>query len=279
MFTKRYRLIDIARPIDRDKSTIIRWEDLGLIPKARRDSRGWRYYTEEEAKKIIELVKKTNYFRDALNGSNGNGAHPQRMVYIGVVIAVLLMAYQLFTLGFRVMAVTSTSSWFTTVSAGTLAITTASSSNSFTGVSVTFTSQTATAPDLGGARIQDARGSGAGWSFTLSGQDWGELNNQAAGGRHNQLDYDSTGADGNLGKMCMIATNGAIRSQAGQNTAGITKGSTNCFSASVTSLTIYTASSGNGKGDYWITDFSLQQFIPSNPTAQNLTTTLTFTLT
>ena len=57
MFGKKYRLIDIAREIDRDKSTIIRWEDLGLIPAAKRDSRGWRYYNDKEVKAIIELVK------------------------------------------------------------------------------------------------------------------------------------------------------------------------------------------------------------------------------
>ena len=203
-----------------------------------------------------------------------------RFPNVVAIAVVLFISWQLFTLGYRVHAVTTGNvNTFTTVSAGVLQLTSASTSNSFTGVTVLFTSQTGTMPDLGAARVSDARGSGAGWSYTLSGTDWGELNNQAAGGRHNQLDYDSTGSDGNLGKMCLITTNGAVRSQAGQGTTGITKGSTNCFSASVTSLTIYTASSGNGKGDYWITDFSLQQFIPSSPTAQNLTTTLTFTST
>lgn len=93
-----------------------------------------------------------------------------------------------------------------------------------------------------------------------------------------QLDYDGTGSDGNFGKMCMVVASGQIRSEAGQNTSGVTKGSLGCFSAGVTSLSVYTAAGGSGKGDYWITDFSLQQFIPSNPTAQSLTTTLTYTL-
>ena len=273
---KQYRLIDIARQIDRDKSTIIRWEELGLIPQAMRDSRGWRYYSADQVRKIVSLVKETKYFsaqiRDVV------ASRPHRMAYIGVVVGVMFMVYQLFTVGYHAFAATANSNWFTTVTAGTLAITSASTSNSFTGVSVSFSSQTATAADFGAVRVQDARGSGAGWSLALSGADWNELNNNAAGGHIAQLDYDGTGSDGNLGKMCLIVSAGAIRSQAGQSTSSITKGSLSCFSAGVTSISMYTAASSFGKGDYWITDFSLEQFVPSNPTAQNLTTTLTLTL-
>ena len=273
MFDKHYRLIDIARQIDRDKTTIIRWEEMGFLPAAERDSRGWRYYTDAQVKKILDLIKKTNYFRDEDRlAEMGIKARPHRMVYIGVVIAVLLISYQLFTLGTRTLAATANSVWFTTVSAGVLNIVSASTSNSFTGVSVTFSSQTSTASDLGAVRLSDARGSGAGWTLALSGTDW------KAGQDVMQLDYNGTGSNDNLGKMCMVVASGQIRSEAGQNTSGITKGSLGCFSAGVTSLSIYTASATNGKGDYWITDFSLQQFIPSSPTAQNLTTTLTLTL-
>ncbi|MBI4090654.1 MAG: MerR family transcriptional regulator [Candidatus Komeilibacteria bacterium] len=273
MLDKHYRLIDIARQIDRDKTTIIRWEEMGFLPAAERDSRGWRYYTEAQVKKILDLIKKTNYFRDEDRlAEMGIKARPHRMVYIGVVIAVLLISYQLFTLGTRTFAATANSTWFTTVSAGTLSIVSASTSNSFTGVSVSFSSQTSTAPNLGAVEVQDARGSGAGWTIALSGTDW------KAGQDVMQLDYDGTGSNNNLGKMCIIVASGAIQSVAGQDTTGITKGSLGCFSASVTSLSIYTAAAASGKGDYWITDFSLQQFIPSNPTAQNLTTTLTLTL-
>jgi len=201
-----------------------------------------------------------------------------RIPYVCVAFFVVIILVDLLGIGFDALAATSNINVFTTVSAGTLDFVSASSSQSFTGVTVDFTAQTATMPDLGAMRIKDARGSGAGWSLTLGGQDWSELNNSAPGGHHNQLDYDSTGTDGNLGKMCMIVASGQIRSQAGQSTSGITKGSLACFSASVSSLSIYTASATNGKGNYWIMDFSLQQYIPSNPTAQNLTTTLTLTL-
>jgi DNA-binding transcriptional MerR regulator len=83
MLSKKVRLIDIAREIERDKSTIIRWEEMGLIPVASRDSRGWRFYTEEEAHHIIDRVRATHYFK---NNSDQSGlsvkVRPQRMVYI-----------------------------------------------------------------------------------------------------------------------------------------------------------------------------------------------------
>ena len=63
MLAGSYRLKDILKCVDRNKTTLLRWEDEGLIPKAKRDSRGWRCYTEKDIKEIIDLIKKTNYFR------------------------------------------------------------------------------------------------------------------------------------------------------------------------------------------------------------------------
>ena len=63
MKDKKYRLKDIQEKIDRDKTTLIRWEREGLIPKAKRDSRGWRYYSKDEVSRIINKILSTNYFR------------------------------------------------------------------------------------------------------------------------------------------------------------------------------------------------------------------------
>ena len=63
MIAGSYRLQDILQKIDRNKTTLIRWEEEGLIPKAPRDSRGWRCYTPGQVEEIIRLVQKTNYFR------------------------------------------------------------------------------------------------------------------------------------------------------------------------------------------------------------------------
>lgn len=63
MIAGHCRLNDILARIDRNKTTLIRWEEAGLIPKARRDSRGWRYYSAEQVDEIIRLVQETNYFQ------------------------------------------------------------------------------------------------------------------------------------------------------------------------------------------------------------------------
>lgn len=66
MPSKVYKIKDLALRLDRSILTIKRWEKQGLIPKARKDSRGWRIYTEAEVRDILRLVQATNYFR---NGS------------------------------------------------------------------------------------------------------------------------------------------------------------------------------------------------------------------
>ena len=70
MNIKKYRLKDIEEKIDRDKTTLIRWEDKGLIPKAKRDSRGWRYYSKDEVLQIVNRVLSTDYFRNIPTRSN-----------------------------------------------------------------------------------------------------------------------------------------------------------------------------------------------------------------
>ena len=67
MLAGYYHLQDILREIDRNKTTVIRWEEEGLIPKARRDSRGWRCYTKDQVEEILHLVKTTDYFREGHN--------------------------------------------------------------------------------------------------------------------------------------------------------------------------------------------------------------------
>jgi DNA-binding transcriptional MerR regulator len=59
-----YKIKDLALRLDRSILTIKRWEKQGLIPKARKDSRGWRVYTEAEVQAILQKVRETNYFRN-----------------------------------------------------------------------------------------------------------------------------------------------------------------------------------------------------------------------
>ena len=63
MAEKKFYLNELLRRVDRNKTTLIRWEEEGLIPRAKRDSRGWRCYTEREIESIVKLIKDTNYFR------------------------------------------------------------------------------------------------------------------------------------------------------------------------------------------------------------------------
>jgi DNA-binding transcriptional MerR regulator len=63
MASKLYKIGDLALRLDRSILTIKRWEKQGLIPKARKDSRGWRVYTEDEVQAILKKVRESNYFR------------------------------------------------------------------------------------------------------------------------------------------------------------------------------------------------------------------------
>jgi len=63
MASKLYKIGDLALRLDRSILTIKRWEKQGLLPKARKDSRGWRVYTEDEVQAILKKVRESNYFR------------------------------------------------------------------------------------------------------------------------------------------------------------------------------------------------------------------------
>ena len=65
MAAKLYKIGDLALRLDRSILTIKRWEKQGLIPRARKDSRGWRVYTEDEVQTILKKVRESNYFRSA----------------------------------------------------------------------------------------------------------------------------------------------------------------------------------------------------------------------
>ncbi len=276
MFNGKYRIHYIAQKIDRDKSTIIRWEKLGLIPEAKRDSRGWRYYSKGEVEKVIRIIRETNYFQN-LEKFHESGGKIKKMSYGVVAGVVVLMLYSLLSLNLlKVFAnETATTTMYSTVTAGVMDVTLTSSSQSFNegaALSFSFTAQTTAIAAMGAFQLQDARGANTGWGVDLSATDW------KSGQDVMQLDYNGTGADTNLGKMCLITTSGAIKSSGGAAITGNDKGDEGCFSATVSSIDIYDFIAPNGGGQYWITDFRLEQYIPTNPTAQVYTTTLTYTL-
>ena len=46
----------VEKIIDRYRNTILRWELEGQIPHPQKDSRGWRFYTEEDIEKIKQFM-------------------------------------------------------------------------------------------------------------------------------------------------------------------------------------------------------------------------------
>jgi len=56
IFKEVYYVKDVSRIIDRDKSTIFRWEKEGRISFPKRDSRGWRIYSKYDVDKMKRLV-------------------------------------------------------------------------------------------------------------------------------------------------------------------------------------------------------------------------------
>lgn len=72
MAEKKFYLNEILRRVDRNKTTLIRWEEEGLIPRAKRDSRGWRYYNRDEIEQVINLIEEKNYFRKSYETSRSS---------------------------------------------------------------------------------------------------------------------------------------------------------------------------------------------------------------
>jgi DNA-binding transcriptional MerR regulator len=60
------RVKDVEKLIDRDRNTILRWEREGKIPPAQKDSRGWRFYTEQDLENMkIYLRKSSPYWEQS----------------------------------------------------------------------------------------------------------------------------------------------------------------------------------------------------------------------
>ena len=95
------------------------------------------------------------------------------LAYAVAAAFMLLMAFNLFGLGKKaIYAFTNqTTTLFQTVNAGILDVVSASSSQAFGAVNVSFSAQSTTG-NLGAFRVEDARGSGAGWAVNLAGNDW-----------------------------------------------------------------------------------------------------------
>ncbi|NTW14358.1 MAG: MerR family transcriptional regulator [Candidatus Moranbacteria bacterium] len=57
MFGNIYRVKEVTKILDRDRTTIFRWEKEGRIPAPGRDSRGWRIYTDGDLERMRKLMQ------------------------------------------------------------------------------------------------------------------------------------------------------------------------------------------------------------------------------
>jgi len=161
---------------------------------------------------------------------------------------------------------------------GSLALT-ASTSNSFDspGINFSFTNQTAYMTDFGAIQVSDDRGGSPGWTLSLAGADWSKENTSAPGQQHNQLDFDGTGKDDDLGKLCVFPNSANLYAESGSLT-GVNKQADNCYTSGASSRDLIIVANPNGTGVYWLTDMKLEQYFPGTPTSQVYTTTLVLTL-
>jgi len=58
-----FKIRDVAVRVNRNKRSIIRWEQLGKIPPARRTEANDRIYSEEDIQTILNFMKKDTFYR------------------------------------------------------------------------------------------------------------------------------------------------------------------------------------------------------------------------
>ncbi|MCK4591402.1 MAG: hypothetical protein KAT86_06580 [Candidatus Latescibacteria bacterium] len=58
MTSKRYRLQEVANLVGKHRNTILSWLRAGKIPEVNRDTNGWRFWTEENLKEVLEYATK-----------------------------------------------------------------------------------------------------------------------------------------------------------------------------------------------------------------------------
>lgn len=262
----KYRPNDLLSEIDRDKTTLLRWEKRGLIPKARRDSRGWRWYTPEEYHEVLNKVRQTKYF--------GN-------VSPAIVALLALGMGALSLLGFSRFAWGNTNlNMNINITAGTLSVTASSTVETFTSTAYSFTAATSASANVESVNIQDARGGAGSWTFNVSCNDSGrncEWFGPTSRDRfHLNKDVSPVDVPTTSGIMCLDLSGLTCLSVGGDTCTDVTLTSgAPCFKAA-TDITAATGASANG--NYYLKEWDWNQGIPAITSAAVYTTTITYDL-
>ncbi len=271
------KINDLVKALDRDKTTILRWEKQGLIPKAKRDSRGWRFYTEDEYFTIVKKVKETNYFNRRIMA-----------VVVSLIIVVNIFAFLVIS---KFALSNANLNANLNVTAGSLTSTASSTRQSFDSVGYSFSAQSSTAT-VGGAMsagtvlaagVSDTRGGSGIWTFNLSCNDgagecmWRGSKRQDRFQQHVGI---AGGANASAsGIFCVDFTSWrCVKASGPQTCAGNVTPSTGykCFPLAKTDITLATGAAANG--EYWFAESSWQEGLPAAVSASSYTTTLVYDL-
>lgn len=271
-----YKINDLVKALDRDKTTILRWEKEGNIPQAKRDSRGWRYYTEDEFQGILKKVKETRYFN--------------RRVMALVVSLILVVNAISFLVVSQIAWTNSNLNANLNIAAGTLAVTASTSVQTFQGVTYSFSNQSSSATHIGDAsvvkaesvKVSDTRGGAGSWTLNLSCID-GPGECKWRGGTENDRfqqasDLSTTANASSSGILCIDCTTLGCLNTGGPAGCGSIALCTafTCFAASKADITLGTGTGANG--EYYLKEAAWQQGIPDATSASVYTTTLVYDL-
>ncbi|MDD5747259.1 MAG: MerR family transcriptional regulator [Candidatus Omnitrophica bacterium] len=68
MMDGRMSITEAAQQLEVSPKTIMRWEKSGKVKKAKRDWRGWRFYTHEDVEKLKNFKLTVFYETETVQG-------------------------------------------------------------------------------------------------------------------------------------------------------------------------------------------------------------------